>query len=126
MSSLPAQARILVVEDDGLIGFELADAIEAAHGTVIGPARSVAEALLVLSHDKVDAAILDRTLLDGKATPVAAWLIDRAIPFIFYSGTRPERLKEEFPAVSIFQKPTEPERLIQALADLLASPLPRS
>ena len=70
----------------------------------------------------MDAAILDRTLLDGKAAPIAVILIERAITFIFYSGSSPDSLKEEFPAVSTFQKPTPAEHLVQALAELIAGP----
>lgn len=121
MPSLLLEARILVVEDEALIALDVSQAIEAEKGTVIGPARSVSEALDVLAHETVHAAILDRTLLDGKATPVAVLLIEMAIPFIFYSGTRPDSLKEEFPTISIFQKPTAPEHLVHALADLLAA-----
>ncbi len=86
---------------------------------MVGPARSVTEAVDLLRGEEVDAAILDRTLLDGKATPVAALLIERAIPFIFYTGSSPTRLKEEFPAISTFPKPTTPEHLIQALAHII-------
>ena len=116
-----SRARILVVEDEIFIGLELSDAIEAAEGQVVGPARTVAEAIQVIDDDGIDGAILDRTLLDGKVTPVAAILIERAIPFIFYSGSSPDRLKEEFPEVRQFQKPTASERLVQALADIITS-----
>jgi DNA-binding NtrC family response regulator len=115
-----SHARILVVEDEMFIALELSDAIEAAQGEVVGPAKSVAEAIQVIDHDGIDAAILDRTLLDGKVTPVAAMLIERAIPFIFYSGSSPELLKDEFPAIKSFPKPTASEQLVQALADIIA------
>ena len=118
---LLSKTRILVVEDEMLIAIDLIVAIEAADGSAIGPARSVSEALEVLEHDGIDAAILDRTLMDGKASPVAAYLIERAIPFIFYSGSSPDRLKEEFPSISTFSKPTAAEHLVQALADLISA-----
>src|SRR5690349_9600693 len=104
-----SHARILVVEDEALIALDLADAIEAADGEVAGPAKSVAEAIRVLEDDEIDGAILDRTLLDGKATPIAVMLIERSIPFIFYSGSSPDTLREEFPSVKSFRKPTAPE-----------------
>jgi DNA-binding response OmpR family regulator len=106
-----SNARILVVEDEMLIGLVLSDAIEAAEGEVVGPARSVAEAIEVIEDDGIDGAILDRTLLDGKVTPVAVMLVERAIPFIFYSGSEPDLFKEEFPAVRSFQKPIAPEHV---------------
>ena len=102
-----------------LTALDLADAIEEAEGTVVGPARSIVEAVRAIDSGDIDAAILDRTLLDGKATPVAVMLIDMSIPFIFYSGSNPTHLKQEFPTVTTFQKPTDPEHLIQALCDLI-------
>jgi DNA-binding NtrC family response regulator len=120
MPAILSHARILVVEDEMFIALDLGQAIEAAQGRVIGPARSVAEALRALDGDTVDAAILDRTLLDGQATPIAVLLIERSIPFIFYSGSSADRLKEEFPAIATFQKPTPAEHLVQALAELIA------
>ena len=98
MTEILSQARVLVVEDEMLIALDIGEAIEAAEGTVVGPARSVAEAFRALEDDGVDAAILDRTLLDGKATPIAVFLMERAIPFIFYSGSNPDHLAAEFPA----------------------------
>jgi len=111
--------RILLVEDEMLTALDLADAIEEAEGTVVGPARSVVEAVEAIASGDIDAAILDRTLLDGKATPVAVRLIDMSIPFIFYSGSNPNNLKREFPGITTFQKPTDPYHLIQALSDLI-------
>ena len=112
--------RILLVEDEMLTALDLAEAIEEAEGTVVGPARSVVEAVKAIDSGDIDAAILDRTLLDGKATPVAVRLMDMSIPFIFYSGSNPHHLKQEFPAITTFQKPTDPNHLIQALSDLIA------
>jgi DNA-binding response OmpR family regulator len=116
--------RILLVEDEMLTALDLAVAIEEAEGTVVGPARSVVEAVQAIDRGDIDAAILDRTLLDGKATPVAHKLIELSIPFIFYSGSNPSHLRQEFPAITMFQKPTEPNHLIKALSELIAL-LPR-
>jgi len=68
-----------------MIALELGEAIEAAEGSVIGPARSVTEALRVPADDQVDTAILDRTLLDGKATSVTLLLMECVIPFMVNS-----------------------------------------
>jgi DNA-binding response OmpR family regulator len=113
--------RILVVEDEVLTALDLVEAIEEAGGTVVGPARSIVEAVRAIDSGAIDAAILDRTLLDGKATPVAVRLIDMSIPFIFYSGSDPTRLKQEFPEIATFEKPTNPSHLIDALSDLIES-----
>lgn len=122
MPATLSHVRVLVVEDEMMIALDLTEAIEAAQGEVVGPARSVAEAIREIETDNIQAAILDRTLLDGKATPVAMLLAEKGIPFIFYSGSRADRLHEDFPGISVFQKPTAAEDLIKALSDIIVTP----
>jgi len=52
-------ARILVVEDEPFIAFDLMMAIEEAGATAIGPAATVAEALDFIINEPPDGAILD-------------------------------------------------------------------
>src|SRR4051812_28799542 len=81
-----AGARVLVVEDDVLIGMDLAAMLEAAGCVVLGPLVSTAEALALLKEQSPDAVLLDLALVDGLATPVASLLADLDIPFALVSG----------------------------------------
>jgi DNA-binding response OmpR family regulator len=81
--------RILVVEDEALVGFMVADAVRDLGHRPLGPARTVAEALAILDahgSDGIDGALLDVNLDGEMATPVAVRLRDAGIPFAVASG----------------------------------------
>lgn len=79
--------RALIVEDEYLIAFDLARTLEDLGVGVVGPARSVADALaLIATEAKIDAAVLDINLGGEKAYPIADALLTRRVPFVFVTG----------------------------------------
>ena len=76
---------ILVVDENAYVALDLAAAVEAKGGTVLGPVGSVDEALSHLAANRVDAAILDGDL--GGAAAIAARLSSQQIPFVVQGGT---------------------------------------
>ena len=78
--------RILVVEDEYLIAWELDHHLRTAGYRVIGPASDVDGALEMLKADRPDAAILDVNLAGEWVTPVAVALKAMSVPFILASG----------------------------------------
>lgn len=76
--------RILVVEDEPLIAMMVEDML-AELGAVIGPAGSLAEALL-LAEEQIDAALLDVNLEGERVYPVAERLTVRGVPFVIATG----------------------------------------
>jgi CheY-like chemotaxis protein len=114
--------RVLVVEDEPFIAFDIADAIENAGGQVVGPAASVAEALSLLEEEPVEAAILDVNLPDGDVGPVIASLFGRSAALVVHTGAGlvPD-LAIRYPSLRVFMKPTPPPVLASALAASLAS-----
>ena len=115
-----AGAHILIVEDDFFTALELADEVEAAGGTVVGPYASVSVTLRALRTERVDAAILDANLADRDVTPVAAVLAARHLPFVIHSGVAvPPALALLQPELSVVMKPASPFRVMAALAEQL-------
>ena len=114
--------RVLVVEDEPFIAFDIADAIETAGGEVIGPAMTVQEALQLIARESVDAAILDVNLPDGDIGPVLTALRAKGIRLLIHTaaGLTPE-LQMQHPTLSVFSKPTPPPVLAQAIATSLGS-----
>jgi len=55
--------RVLLVEDDPIIGLDLR--LEAAGAVVIGPAHDVAAALELLERFSVDVGVLDNLIIGG-------------------------------------------------------------
>ena len=109
--------NILIVEDEVLIAMELADAVIEVGGSVVGPARSVAEALTILDAASVTAAILDVTLTDRDVTPVGLALAERGIPFIVHSAIGvPDALIRARPTIRLLDKPASPKSVVAVLA----------
>ena len=81
-----AGCRILVVEDETLIAFEIEAVLEALDCAIIGPVSTLEGALRLAQDAKPDAAILDVTVRGGKSYPVAEQLLARGVPFVLSSG----------------------------------------
>src|SRR4051794_14390310 len=80
--------KVLVVEDDGLIGAPVCFELEALGAEVVGPAASVSEALCLLAAIEVDGAVLDVNLGPELVYPVADFLKERGVP-LFFSPASP-------------------------------------
>ncbi|MBW8295916.1 response regulator [Sphingopyxis sp.] len=78
--------RILLVEDDVLIGMMLADMFDALGLPEPAQAASMDEALAIIANESLDGALVDINLGDEKGWPVADALAERGIPFAFTSG----------------------------------------
>ena len=112
----PAQAsghrRVLVVEDEPLIAMAIAHTLAEADYDVLGPAKSVAEALALLAQSGCDIALLDTNLGAETADPVARELIRRGMPFIVTSGYTREQQPEIMRKAPLLGKPVIPELLL--------------
>jgi len=79
--------RVLVVEDESLIGLELHADLTRCGWTVVGPAQSLQEGMAVLdAGEPIDAAVLDVNLGGRTVYPLAAALQARGTPFVFCTG----------------------------------------
>lgn len=109
--------RILVVEDEPFIAFDIADTIEGEGGAVIGPAMSIRSALQLLARESIDGAIVDVNLPDGDIGPVIARLQELRVSCVVHTGAglTPE-LQETYPHLRVFFKPTPPHLLTEAVA----------
>jgi DNA-binding response OmpR family regulator len=109
--------RILVVEDEPLIAFGLADTIKQAGASVVGPASTVPQATSLISSAAIDAAVLDFYLKKETASPIAALLLADGTPFLFHTGA-PAGLDQSYPGVPILTKAVRPEMLVAEIAAL--------
>src|SRR5579871_2999865 len=113
-------SRILVVEDEFIIAMEIQGSLEEAGATVVGPAYTVESALAMLDHETISAAIVDLRLGRDSATPVAAALAERHIPFVFYTGQPPgDPIRCAWPETGVLAKPASGEEIVQAIAGIL-------
>lgn len=83
---MASNARILLVEDDVLIGMMLADMFDALDLPEPAQATSNEEALALIAAEPLAGALVDINLGEEKGWPVADALAERGIPFAFTSG----------------------------------------
>jgi DNA-binding response OmpR family regulator len=119
-------AHVLVVEDDLLISMEISSVLADAGADVVGPSRTVAEALDLIDREDISAAILDVRLGQETAAPVARSLSQRQIPFFFYTGqVTNDPIWGEWPMSKVVSKPATPQTLVVAVASLTQPPRER-
>ena len=113
--------RILIVDDEPMIAFDLQELIIDAGFASAGVAGRLEAALAVIESGACDAAILDANLGGVSASPAAAALVARGLPFIVLSGYSAWQHQDAFPGAVFLQKPCGPARLIEVLRSILAA-----
>ncbi|MFO1056721.1 MAG: response regulator [Dongiaceae bacterium] len=112
--------RVLVVEDEALVAFELEDIISEGGFAVVGPANALDSALVAAEREPIDAAVLDINLRGELSFPVAYALRSRQIPFFFLTGYVGEiMVPDDLQGVKVLSKPYQAQRLITTLRRLL-------
>ena len=121
-----AGLRILIVEDEFLLAMELEALLEQRGCMVLGPVSSVRHALAMLDGERPELALLDVNLKGERATPVAAALQARGVPFVLITGYSGPQLSEpELRDAPRIDKPVNCRALKRAVATAL-SDTPRS
>lgn len=111
--------RILIVEDEPLVAYDLADLISDLGGEVVGPAFVLTEAQDLISKNHLDAALLDIDLGNDRVWPLALQLKTHGTPFAFISGQcNAEQLPKPFAGYECLEKPAAPERISALAAQL--------
>jgi CheY-like chemotaxis protein len=109
-------ARILVAEDNPILAFDLIGLLAEAGAGTLGPAKSLSEALALVSSPLLDCGVLDVSLCDDLVFPAAEVLRDRGLGIVFYTGYGdPESLGRAWPSAHILTKPAPPQLLIRAV-----------
>lgn len=118
MTTASAGRRILVIEDEALVAMLIEDTLLDSGFTVIGPARSVAQALQMLAGEEPDAAVLDLNLGGENSAAVADALAARSIPFLVATGYGAAGLPPGHRHVPVLPKPYDPADLAAMLEKL--------
>jgi two-component sensor histidine kinase len=111
-----AKNRVLLVEDEALIGMMMVDILAELGYSVIGPVTNVAEATAAAERRDFDNAILDINLRGELVYPVADILISNGVPFLFVTGYSAERIDKRYANIPILQKPLQKKELQSAFA----------
>jgi PAS domain S-box-containing protein len=103
--------RVMLVEDETLVGMMMRDMLVELGLFVVGPICSVAEAHHALDGQQYDCAILDLNLNGEMVYPIADLLEHRGTPFAFVTGYGSESLDRRFAHIPLMQKPVVREML---------------
>jgi CheY-like chemotaxis protein len=114
--------RVLVVEDNWLVGDEVRLLIEREGARIFGPLPSAASALKAASQETLDGALLDVQLRDGSALPIASVLRIRKVPFIVMSGFDRSQVPYPMRRAPFVAKPIVGQVLIEAANREFARP----
>lgn len=103
--------KVLVVEDEPLIGMLIEDVIDDLGWETIGPVATLADALALAHTESIDCAVLDANVRGGRTHPVAELLLGRGIPFLVASGYGDWALPDQLLSEYRLQKPYTSDQL---------------
>lgn len=109
-------ARILVVEDEGLLAMMIQEMLEDLGFEVPDVASTLSEGISLVETGSYEAAILDVSLHGENSFPIASLLADKGIPFAFSSGFSLEDIAPEFADRPLLRKPYQFNELEGILA----------
>jgi DNA-binding response OmpR family regulator len=109
------QMRVLVIDDEPLIGLYLKEILEDAGFVIIGVVGRLDKALALIKSTVFDVAILDANLAGISSGPAATALAARSVPFVVLSGYSVQQQQAAFPTPHFLQKPCRPEQLVSML-----------
>jgi DNA-binding NarL/FixJ family response regulator len=107
--------RVLVVEDEFMIGLDIGEQLGEAGFEVVGPALSVTKALQLVAEPGCDVAVLDINLGGETSGPIARKLQASGTPFVVVTGYSVDNLPPWFHDEIIVTKPYRIADLVSAL-----------
>ncbi|MGH9582720.1 MAG: HWE histidine kinase domain-containing protein [Bryobacteraceae bacterium] len=113
-----AKRRVLLAEDEAIIGMMMREFLLEYDLFVVGPCCTLNDAVAASAGD-FDCAILDLNLGGQPVYPLARMLTERGVPFIFVTGYSRESIDPAFASASVLQKPITREGLEAGLRKML-------
>ena len=117
-----SKPRVLIVEDEVIVGVDIAAALEAQGYEPDGPYTLPEQAVSAFDDAAPDFGILDVNLGMGvTSAPVAEKFRAAGTPFIFLTGygAGGEQTPDDFVGVTCLAKPVDVDRLLETLNTLL-------
>ncbi len=118
--NLQPGTRVLIVEDEAIIAMTAEDMIEDMGCVVAGVATDLSEAIAQAQAGGFDVVMLDINLNGVTSLPVAALLMERAVPFVFTTGYGTTGPGTDFAHVPVISKPYRADQLRSAICAVLA------
>lgn len=113
--------RVLIVEDEPLVGMLLQDMVEEDGATVVLLAQTLDEAVAAARSCHADVAILDINLRGRMSYPAAIELTQRGIPVLFVTGYAREGIPADLARAPVLPKPYTSEQIVASITRLLSA-----
>lgn len=105
--------KIIIVEDEPIIAFDLARVVEGKTAAEVHIVSSIAAALRILDH--TDFVFLDMNVIDGKTFDLARELSSLNIPYAFTTASRRCELPRDLQGEHFMSKPCTDSEIDRAL-----------
>jgi len=102
---VPSHCRVLLVEDEPLVGLDLAALLEDEGATIVGVAQSVAAAWGCLGKSEMNCALLDINLRGETSFAIADALAEAGVPFAFVTACMDSVVPRRYRDIPIIRKP---------------------
>jgi CheY-like chemotaxis protein len=107
LNSVNGAQRLLLVEDETLVGMMMKDTLTELGFHVIGPIGKVDDAIAELKGEPFHAAVLDVNLRGEMIYSLADEIAGRGVPFVFVTGYGSEAIDTRFADIPVLQKPVD-------------------
>ncbi len=118
LRSLPGK-RVLVVEDNPALAFDMDDVLRDVGVEVVGPALDLGTAMQLARDSKLDGAVLDIDLCGEMVWPLAEVLNGHQVPIVFVSADCSAGLPEGFQGARCVSKPAPAATVLANVAAAL-------
>ena len=114
--------RVLIVEDNPILAYDLEDLLGDIGMEGVGPALDLSAGLRLARENALDAALLDIDIGNELVWPLASELRARRVPVIFISaGCYAREFPEELRVYPCLEKPASTEVIVESLSQALAA-----
>jgi PAS domain S-box-containing protein len=115
----PAGSRLLLVEDEMMVGMFMQEVLQAIGYRPTDPVGRLSEAIAAANTERFLGAVLDMNLNGEIVYPLAELLTAQSVPFLFVTGYAPHTVDPRFSSIPILQKPVLEEQLAAMLQKVL-------
>lgn len=112
--------RVLVVEDNPALAYDIDDALRECGAEVVGPALDLNTGLRLAHENNLDGAVLDIDICGEFVWPLARVLKAHQVPFVFVSADCSGDLPEDFRGFICLDKPAPSATILATVSEALA------
>lgn len=112
--------RVLVVEDNPALAYDIDDALSDSGAVVVGPALDFDTGLALASTNDLDGAVLDIDIAGQPVWPIARVLKQDGVPFVFVSADCHDGLPEDLLGAICVDKPAPTDTILNTVSSAIA------